>query len=61
MISSVVRLAGALRFILGVPSYRHYLEHMAAHHPGQPVMSHSAFFNSRQRARYGGQGSGRCC
>jgi uncharacterized short protein YbdD (DUF466 family) len=51
----------AVRLIVGVPSYRRYCEHMAAHHPGEPVMSAARFFNARQEARYGGKNGGRCC
>ncbi|WP_294393924.1 YbdD/YjiX family protein [uncultured Sphingomonas sp.] len=61
MRARLARLAEAVRLIVGVPSYRLYCQHMAAHHPGEPVMSASAFFNARQDARYGGRGGGRCC
>lgn len=61
MRASFARLGEALSVIAGVPSYRRYLDHMAAHHPGRPVLSRTAFFNIRQRARYDGKGGGRCC
>ena len=47
--------------IAGVPSYRSYCEHMAAHHPKHPVMTAAEFFRNRQDARYGGRGGSRCC
>jgi len=54
-------LAETGRLMVGVPSYRTYVEHMAAAHPDQPVMSESAFFRNRQEARYAGRNGGRCC
>ena len=57
----LARTAEAVRLIVGVPSYRRYREHMALHHPHEPVLSEGAFFNARQEARYGGGGGGRCC
>jgi uncharacterized short protein YbdD (DUF466 family) len=49
------------RLMVGVPSYRTYVEHMAASHPDQPVMTEAAFFRNRQEARYGGRNGGKCC
>ncbi|AIT05563.1 hypothetical protein MC45_03145 [Sphingomonas taxi] len=49
------------RLMVGVPSYRTYVAHMAAAHPDAPVMSEAAFFRNRQEARYGGRNGGRCC
>lgn len=54
-------LADTGRLMVGVPSYRTYVEHMTAAHPDQPVMSEAAFFRDRQQARYGGRNGGRCC
>ena len=54
-------LAEAGRLMVGQTSYRAYREHMAAHHPGDPVMDERAFFRHRQEARYGGRNGGRCC
>ena len=53
-------LADALRLMVGVPNYGAYLRHMAATHPGAPVMDYEAFFRNRQQARYGGGKTG-CC
>lgn len=47
--------------MVGQPSYRAYLEHMAERHPGCPPMSRVEFFRDRERTRYGGKGGGRCC
>lgn len=49
------------RLMVGMPDYDAYLRHMAAHHPGQPVMDRITFFRDRQEARYGGKNGGRCC
>ena len=49
------------RLMVGVPSYRAYVAHRTAAHPGEPVMSEAAFFRNRQEARYGGRNGGRCC
>jgi uncharacterized short protein YbdD (DUF466 family) len=54
-------LADTGRLMVGVPSYRTYVEHMTTAHPDQPVMSEAAFFRDRQQARYGGRNGGRCC
>lgn len=54
-------VAAAGRLMVGQSSYRAYRDHMAAHHPDAPVMDERAFFRSRQQARYGGRGGGRCC
>jgi len=59
--SLLARVGEALCLIVGVPSYRRYREHMAAHHPGEAALSRGAFFNARQRARYDGKAGGRCC
>ncbi|MES2887710.1 MAG: YbdD/YjiX family protein [Pseudomonadota bacterium] len=53
-------LGQALRLMVGLPDYDNYLSHMAATHPGGPVMSYEAFFRDRQSARYGGR-TGPCC
>ncbi|KUR80243.1 YbdD/YjiX family protein [Novosphingobium sp. FSW06-99] len=54
-------VTAASRLMVGQSSYRAYCDHMAAHHPDAPVMDERAFFRSRQEARYGGRGGGRCC
>jgi uncharacterized short protein YbdD (DUF466 family) len=57
----LARCVETARLMVGLPSYRAYRAHMAAHHPGAPVMDERAFFRDRQQARYGGKGGGRCC
>ena len=57
---ALARIAEAVRVIVGVPSYRLYGEHMAAHHPEREPMDERAFHHARQKARYEG-GAGRCC
>lgn len=55
-------LGQTARLMVGLPDYDNYLNHMAANHPDQPVMSYEAFFRERQEARYGGKGKiARCC
>ncbi|MCP1468905.1 uncharacterized short protein YbdD (DUF466 family) [Sphingobium sp. OAS761] len=49
------------RLMVGLPDYDSYVRHMAAHHPGDPVMNRTQFFRDRQQARYGGRNGGRCC
>ena len=50
------------RLMVGVPDYDNYVALMARNHPGQPVMSQSAFFRERQEARYGKRScTTRCC
>ena len=54
-------VASSGRLMVGQSSYRAYCDHMTAHHPDTPVMDERTFFCSRQEARYGGKGGGRCC
>lgn len=54
-------LSDTARLMVGVPSYRAYVAHMAAVHPDRPVMDEAAFLRNRQEARYGGRNGGRCC
>jgi uncharacterized short protein YbdD (DUF466 family) len=53
-------LRQACRQVFGIPDYERYLEHAAAHHPGQPVLSRSEFFNRSIDRKYGKSGP-RCC
>ncbi|GAB6407996.1 YbdD/YjiX family protein [Pseudomonas sp. MHK4] len=66
MIRKLQQVAGFLgqgaRLMVGVPDYDNYLTQMAIKHPGEPVMSHEAFFRERQEARFGrGKCNTRCC
>jgi len=38
--------------MVGVPDYDTYVAHRRVHHPGEPVMSYTEFFQERQLARY---------
>lgn len=49
------------RSMVGIPSYRAYVDHMRTAHPGEPVMDYPTFFKDRQDARFGAKGGGRCC
>jgi uncharacterized short protein YbdD (DUF466 family) len=49
------------RLMCGIPDYDGYVEHLRRHHPERPVPSYEEFFRQRQEARYGRNGSARCC
>jgi len=48
------------RQIFGMPDYERYLAHAAAHHPGRPVLSRSAYCAQAIEHKYG-KGGQRCC
>lgn len=48
------------RQVFGVPDYERYLTHMAAHHPGEPLLSRRDFFVQAIDRKYGKSGP-RCC
>ena len=50
----------ACRQVFGIPDYERYLEHMAVHHAGEPVLSRRDFFARSIDAKYGKSGP-RCC
>lgn len=54
-------LRDTAHLMVGLPSYKAYVEHMRAAHPDRPVMDYPAFFKDRQEARFGAKGGGRCC
>ena len=54
------RLRAACRQIFGIPDYDRYREHMAAHHPGDPVLGQREFFAQAIDRKYGKSGP-RCC
>ena len=58
--SRVRGLFQACRQALGIPDYDRYLEHMAARHPGEPVLSQREFFARSIDHKYGRSGP-RCC
>jgi uncharacterized short protein YbdD (DUF466 family) len=46
--------------VFGIPDYEGYAAHMAAHHPGEPVLSRRVFFAQAIERKYGRSGP-RCC
>ena len=50
----------ACRQIFGIPDYERYLAHMAAQHPGEPLLSRREFFIRSIDRKYGKSGP-RCC
>ncbi|NLJ50579.1 MAG: YbdD/YjiX family protein [Alcaligenaceae bacterium] len=54
-------LGQAARLMVGVPNYDVYLLHMGKEHPDQTPMTYEEFYRNRVNARYGGDGSFRCC
>jgi uncharacterized short protein YbdD (DUF466 family) len=50
----------ACRQVFGIPDYERYLEHMAEHHPGAPVLSRQEFSAGAIDRKYG-KGGQRCC
>ena len=52
-----------ISLLVGVPSYETYVEHMEAHHPGEPMKSRKEFFCEAQDDRYNAKGGkvSRCC
>ena len=48
------------RQVFGIPDYERYLAHMAAQHPGEPLMSQRDFFAQSIDRKYGKSGP-RCC
>jgi uncharacterized short protein YbdD (DUF466 family) len=53
-------LGQAWRQVFGIPDYERYLEHMAAHHAGEPVLGRREFFARAIDRKYGKSGP-RCC
>jgi uncharacterized short protein YbdD (DUF466 family) len=59
MAAGALRRAG--RLMCGIPDYDGYVAHLRLRHPGQPIPSYEEFFRERQNARYGRNGTARCC
>jgi uncharacterized short protein YbdD (DUF466 family) len=51
---------GVCRQVFGIPDYEQYLAHMAAHHPGEAILSRREFFARSIDRKYGKSGP-RCC
>ena len=56
----VARCLALVKRIIGVPDYEAYARHMAAHHPGEPVLTEDEFAEERLTAKYSRPGQ-RCC
>jgi uncharacterized short protein YbdD (DUF466 family) len=56
----LVRLARALRIVIGVPRYDAYCAHIAKYHPDFEPMSRAAFERARLEERYSKAGA-KCC
>jgi uncharacterized short protein YbdD (DUF466 family) len=48
-----------VREVSGDDAYERYLEHHAAHHAGEPVLTRKDYFSDRQRRKW--TGVSRCC
>jgi len=48
-----------LRAATGDDAYERYVEHRAAEHPGEPLLTRAAFYEERQRRKW--SGVSRCC
>ena len=61
-LSAIARRIGQTTdLMVGLPDYDTYVAHITARHPDAEVMSREMFFRERQAARYGANGSLRCC
>jgi uncharacterized short protein YbdD (DUF466 family) len=58
--SIAARATALVRRIIGVPDYDLYRRHMAACHPGQPMLTEHEFAEERLTAKYSKPGQ-RCC
>jgi uncharacterized short protein YbdD (DUF466 family) len=55
----LAQLWRGVRALTGEDAYERYLSHVAACHPGEPVLTRRAFFADEQRRRW--SGVSRCC
>jgi uncharacterized short protein YbdD (DUF466 family) len=53
-------MRGACRQMFGIPDYERYAEHMASHHPCDPLLSRREFFIVSIDRKYCRNGP-RCC
>ena len=64
-IQRLTALCRALRetahLMVGLPDYQRYVAHVAAQHPGKPIMTKAEFVAERTARRFEGRGAGRCC
>jgi Uncharacterized small protein len=54
------KILRAVRFMIGVPDYERYVEHLRAHHPEERPLSREEFAAQRMNDRYSRPGA-RCC
>ena len=54
-------LGQTARLMVGVPNYDTYLQHMRRQHPDKTPRTYKEFYDNRVNARFGGDGSFRCC
>lgn len=57
----LARAIALVRRIIGAPDYQKYCAHMAATHPGEPMMTEQEFVDARLTDRYSKPGAARCC
>jgi uncharacterized short protein YbdD (DUF466 family) len=55
------RLLETANLMVGIPDYDRYVAHRRSRHPGEPVMSRSAFVQECTARRFGDGGAPRCC
>ena len=55
-----VRIRRAYLQVFGIPDYARYLDHMAAHHAGETVLTERAFHAHAIDRKYDRRGA-RCC
>ena len=55
------RAVALVHRIIGAPDYDKYRAHMAARHPGEPMMTEQEFVEARLTDRYSKPGAARCC
>jgi uncharacterized short protein YbdD (DUF466 family) len=53
-------MRGACAQMFGIPDYERYIEHMASHHPCDPLLSRREFFIGAIDRKYSCNGP-RCC
>jgi uncharacterized short protein YbdD (DUF466 family) len=57
---AIARVRPAYHQIFGIPDYQCYLDHVAAHHPGQAPLSRREFFARAIERKYRRSGA-KCC
>lgn len=60
LVRAAVWIRPAYHQIFGIPDYQRYLDHVAAHHPGQEPLSRREFFARAIERKYCRAGA-KCC